>query len=564
MILHRNDNTDLITQGVHRITILGETKLPMDNGGSEGNFEATKKVVTEVVKPEALINGFRACGLYPFNPEAIDYSKCLGKLNKAIEENNSDPVMMDGKIFSNFVGGDIIARFKSYDAILIKEGFTPEFLALHRMWRYFGNPIETGVENALAQIDTELSNEPENFNHDKRCFGNPKETEVENALTQIDTDLRNEPENPNNDDKTTEGNENNINSEIDSITMIEPSKSEAVHVFANVIIRNVDDSSRTSSPVFITDSNCKNSPDIETIRQETENSELPKASNVQINNSTTDSIHKSSSPASVGRCIEDYLKIPDKPQRKNKRQVERVSFAITSRLYQENFEAKKAIKLEEENKKIERKRKREEKAATKTNLKNKKVCKSNQNKINAICSVCKKRLTKSKHWTCNSCHKKFHNLCIPKKHKEHVPDIGDEDLFMCHNCYEEENDEDSTISEESFDDLKNEGDGFSGDQRLKIEELMNLANNNNCLASEREKDTTRTDDARDANLPDANLIETCQEENQERPEIDEFYSVKLVSDDLDELNPYVEQSTLDEDQDADELFTMYKNAYKKF
>ncbi|KAG5864866.1 hypothetical protein JTB14_010231 [Gonioctena quinquepunctata] len=25
----------------------------------------------------AIINGFRKCGLYPFNPDAVDYSKCV-------------------------------------------------------------------------------------------------------------------------------------------------------------------------------------------------------------------------------------------------------------------------------------------------------------------------------------------------------------------------------------------------------------------------------------------------------------------------------------------------------
>lgn len=41
-----------------------------------------EKVVTEVVKPETLEHGFKACGLFPFNPNAIDFSKCLGKVNE--------------------------------------------------------------------------------------------------------------------------------------------------------------------------------------------------------------------------------------------------------------------------------------------------------------------------------------------------------------------------------------------------------------------------------------------------------------------------------------------------
>lgn len=38
-----------------------------------------KKTVDKYVKKEVIINGFKASELYPFNPEAIDFTKCLGK-----------------------------------------------------------------------------------------------------------------------------------------------------------------------------------------------------------------------------------------------------------------------------------------------------------------------------------------------------------------------------------------------------------------------------------------------------------------------------------------------------
>lgn len=46
-----------------------------------------EKVVNNNIKAETLINGFRACGLFPFNPDAVDYTKCLGKENKPTEVN---------------------------------------------------------------------------------------------------------------------------------------------------------------------------------------------------------------------------------------------------------------------------------------------------------------------------------------------------------------------------------------------------------------------------------------------------------------------------------------------
>lgn len=37
------------------------------------------------MKPDTLKNEFKACGLFPWNPNEIDYSKCLGKNDPLIE-----------------------------------------------------------------------------------------------------------------------------------------------------------------------------------------------------------------------------------------------------------------------------------------------------------------------------------------------------------------------------------------------------------------------------------------------------------------------------------------------
>lgn len=41
------------------------------------------------IKPETLINGFRTCGMVLFDPDAIDYSKCLEGTNNNMDENVS-------------------------------------------------------------------------------------------------------------------------------------------------------------------------------------------------------------------------------------------------------------------------------------------------------------------------------------------------------------------------------------------------------------------------------------------------------------------------------------------
>jgi hypothetical protein len=43
------------------------------------HFALILKEAIALLKPETVANGFEACGLYPWDPSAIDYTKCLGK-----------------------------------------------------------------------------------------------------------------------------------------------------------------------------------------------------------------------------------------------------------------------------------------------------------------------------------------------------------------------------------------------------------------------------------------------------------------------------------------------------
>ncbi|KAK9679753.1 hypothetical protein QE152_g39744 [Popillia japonica] len=46
-----------------------------------------KCVLDKVIKPEVITNGFRACGIFPWNPNNIDFTKCLGR---SIDANNNN------------------------------------------------------------------------------------------------------------------------------------------------------------------------------------------------------------------------------------------------------------------------------------------------------------------------------------------------------------------------------------------------------------------------------------------------------------------------------------------
>lgn len=41
-----------------------------------------------VITPDVIRNGFRACGMYPYNPDKVDYMKCLSKRREELAECN--------------------------------------------------------------------------------------------------------------------------------------------------------------------------------------------------------------------------------------------------------------------------------------------------------------------------------------------------------------------------------------------------------------------------------------------------------------------------------------------
>lgn len=89
------------------------------------------------VRAEVLINGFRACGLFPWNVNNIDFKKCLGKNPNteitAVANNETDTGMLDYKQFSDIVGTETIDKFKDIKNVITNESLPEEFFVLYRL-----------------------------------------------------------------------------------------------------------------------------------------------------------------------------------------------------------------------------------------------------------------------------------------------------------------------------------------------------------------------------------------------------------------------------------------------
>ncbi|KAI4468159.1 hypothetical protein MML48_2g00017945 [Holotrichia oblita] len=137
--------------------------------------------------------------------------------------------------------------------------------------------------------------------------------------------------------------------------------------------------------------------------------------------------------------ISDYLVWPESPKRKGKRQTDRLPFALTSQKYKEMLEAKNEAKLNAEKEKERKKREREEAKAAKTQ---KKMMKSV--KIQLKCFICNRQKSDL---SCDDCKKVYHSKCIPKSHQQHIPYLEDNDQFLCHQCYKEDQSDESTLED---------------------------------------------------------------------------------------------------------------------
>lgn len=114
-----------------------------------------ENVVSKSIKPETLVNGFKACGLFPLDDNAIDYSKCLGSENdgNAKQENNNEK-QLDYETFRKIVGEERLQQFEKIDELLPND--SEDFLILYRLWKHFRCSDRINIiQNCVVQKATE-------------------------------------------------------------------------------------------------------------------------------------------------------------------------------------------------------------------------------------------------------------------------------------------------------------------------------------------------------------------------------------------------------------------------
>ncbi|CAH2103212.1 unnamed protein product [Euphydryas editha] len=128
-----------------------------------------KVTIEKSIKPQTIINGFRATGICPWNAEAVDYSKCLGtKGEKTTSPQSKAPqITRDSeKLLSKNEFVKLLGKSK-VDCIEKGELTSEESIELiKRIWHFFGTPSNS--QNTISQkenLNIEIINKDDDFSN---------------------------------------------------------------------------------------------------------------------------------------------------------------------------------------------------------------------------------------------------------------------------------------------------------------------------------------------------------------------------------------------------------------
>lgn len=135
---------------------------PLDTLTKE-KFACVLKEVVRTIEPETIKSGFRCCGLFPWNPLALDYSKCLGARK---ESKVSTSKTLSYERFVKIIGSEKITQFKNFEYFYKND----DFLDLYRIWKEFQSEECENTNSNFTENSTKESEE----NNDEIKYTAPK------------------------------------------------------------------------------------------------------------------------------------------------------------------------------------------------------------------------------------------------------------------------------------------------------------------------------------------------------------------------------------------------------
>lgn len=323
-----------------------------------------KVVISKSIRPEIIINGFKACGLYPWNPNSIDFSKCLGKkkteYNKLPQPNDENFVKFSK--FKEIIGSTRVNLFTN----MVVQIERNEDQVLYQLWKEFQN---TNTEVTQEEATNTAKGFQENL---ETKSGDASTSEKYGSRKDIVGDQINDV------DILSSAFENkDFGRYIVSYNLNDPKFPDSLGDLSDVDV--------LSAPIVIERNGVWHEINIDTSDKSTMvnskeiNKDNPDEIAIDIPNGLTTNnsneyVIASTSEEPIQKeelagTIDQYLHYPNTPQRKGKKNSEKCSFILSSsswKRFHDEKELKKQAELEgKENRKREREQKKvaREKAA---------------------------------------------------------------------------------------------------------------------------------------------------------------------------------------------------------
>lgn len=123
----------------------------LDKSINKAEFSSIFMKAFEKLEPEVIKNGFESCGIYPWNCEAIDYSKCLGKTTYEEPAASDDTIVEDSFSLDStdieFHEDLSIAR----PEIDLEDETNASIITVENMWKVLHENIDQDTANDMLR-----------------------------------------------------------------------------------------------------------------------------------------------------------------------------------------------------------------------------------------------------------------------------------------------------------------------------------------------------------------------------------------------------------------------------
>lgn len=148
--------------------------------------------------PQVIVNGFRKCGLYPFDEEAIDYTKCSNEIILSADQETSETAqhVANHRYLEQLIGTEVITAFNANNTSVIRE-----HAALFGLWEksqhFLTRPVAESVDHLPGASASPYSTAIESTDDDLLMLNdNPKALDIQRINERSPETIAAVPDNP--------------------------------------------------------------------------------------------------------------------------------------------------------------------------------------------------------------------------------------------------------------------------------------------------------------------------------------------------------------------------------